>query len=242
MKTLDQKLASIRSGGYTPKDFIIADAKDADMAYGLTAPGPARGAGATGLAAKAAYLQAMRDMTRSGLVDIMLTSASTAEVLVGEELFAASGVTPAVRLNDTTDIWYQRGAVYGQAPSRPFRSARLGQVRALADLGLYSVTFSNEVEHDLRSLEAYSAFRAEAGALGMRHFLEAGKFTAFSANFQAFDRADGPVDTVPFLEISKAMSRGIGYAGEGDVLTAALVGGLLAVAAAFLATRLVEEI
>ena len=172
MKTLDQKLASIRSGGYTPKDFIIADAKDADMAYGLTAPGPARGAGATGLAAKAAYLQAMRDMTRSGLVDIMLTSASTAEVLVGEELFAASGVTPAVRLNDTTDIWYQRGAVYGQAPSRPFRSARLEKVRPLADLGLYSVTFSNDVEHDLRSLEAYSAFRAEAGALGMRHFLE----------------------------------------------------------------------
>ena len=170
MKTLDQKLASIRSGGYTPKDFIIADAKDADMAYGLTAPGPARGA--AGLAGKAAYLQAMREMTRSGLVDIMLTSASTAEVLVGEELFAGSAVTPAVRLNDTTDIWYQRGAVYGQAPSRPFRSARLEQVRALADLGLYSVTFSNDVEHDLRSLEAYSAFRAEARALGIRHFLE----------------------------------------------------------------------
>lgn len=31
---------------------------------------------------------------------------------------------------------------------------------------------------------------------------------------------------MPFLEICKAMGRGIGYAGEGDVLTAALVGAL----------------
>jgi L-arabinose isomerase len=31
---------------------------------------------------------------------------------------------------------------------------------------------------------------------------------------------------MPFLEISQAMSRGTGYAGEGDVITAALVGAL----------------
>jgi L-arabinose isomerase len=45
-------------------------------------------------------------------------------------------------------------------------------------------------------------------------------------NFLAFASPDGPVSTVPFLEASKAMSRGIGYAGEGDVLTASLVGAL----------------
>ena len=33
--------------------------------------------------------------------------------------------------------------------------------------------------------------------------------------------------TVPFLEASKAMANGIGYAGEGDVLTASLVGALM---------------
>ena len=43
---------------------------------------------------------------------------------------------------------------------------------------------------------------------------------AFSFNFQAFTSKEPPVDTVPFLEASKAMARGIGYAGEGDVLTA----------------------
>jgi len=63
--------------------------------------------------------------------------------------------------------------------------------------------------------------------LALRACLEEGGFGAFSANFLAFEGAGGPVDTVPFLEISKAMSRGVGYAGEGDVLTAALVGALL---------------
>lgn len=174
MKSLDRKLARLRAGTYTPQDFIIADAKDADMAFGLTAPGPApqRDGGSGGFAPRAAYLDAIREMTRSGLVDIMLTSASTAEILSGEGLFADSTVTPAVRYNDTTDIWYPRGGRYGAAPSRPFRTACLPRVKPFADLGLYSVTFSNDVERDLATLEAYSAFRAEAADLGVRHFLE----------------------------------------------------------------------
>jgi L-arabinose isomerase len=62
--------------------------------------------------------------------------------------------------------------------------------------------------------------------LGLRRLLEEGGHPAFSVNFQAFDRADRPANTMPFLEISKAMGRGLGYAGEGDVLTAAFVGAL----------------
>ena len=62
--------------------------------------------------------------------------------------------------------------------------------------------------------------------LGLRNYLEGGGFSAFSMNFLAFDKPDGAVNTVPFLEASKAMARGIGYAGEGDVLTASLVGAL----------------
>ena len=62
--------------------------------------------------------------------------------------------------------------------------------------------------------------------LGLRRLLEEGCYCGMSVNFQAFDRTDRPADTIPFLEIAKAMARGIGYAGEGDVLTAALVGAL----------------
>jgi len=175
MKSLDQKLARIRAGQYTPKDFIIADAKDADMAFGLAAPGPARdnaGNFVPGFATRTDYFNSIRMMTRSGLVDIMLTSASAAEILVGEGLYADNGVTPAVRYNDTSDIWYPRGGRYGAEPSHPFRSARPSQVRQFADLGLHSVTFSNDVTRDLATLDAYSAFRAEATHLGLRHFLE----------------------------------------------------------------------
>ncbi len=62
--------------------------------------------------------------------------------------------------------------------------------------------------------------------LGLRKLLDEGAYTACSVNFQVFDHADRPSDTMPFLEICKAMGRGVGYAGEGDVLTAALVGAL----------------
>jgi L-arabinose isomerase len=62
--------------------------------------------------------------------------------------------------------------------------------------------------------------------LGLRRFLERGGFDAFSLNFLAFKESTGPVNSVPFLECCKAMARGTGYAGEGDALTAALVGAL----------------
>jgi len=170
MKTLDAKLARIRSGDYTPKDFIIADAKDGDMGFGRTAPGPARDR--KGLKTKTEYLAAMAEMTKSGLVDIMLTSLSSAEALTGAGVYKGSAVTPAVRLNDTTDIWTMRGETIKAHPSHPFRSARLAHVEKVADLGLYSVTFSNDVKHDLATLEAYAAFRDDLAATKIRHFLE----------------------------------------------------------------------
>ncbi|MCP4640689.1 MAG: hypothetical protein GY851_09665 [bacterium] len=62
--------------------------------------------------------------------------------------------------------------------------------------------------------------------LALRRLLEKGGYSALSVNFLAFDSPDGAANTMPFLEICKAMARGYGYAGEGDVLTAALVGAL----------------
>jgi L-arabinose isomerase len=64
--------------------------------------------------------------------------------------------------------------------------------------------------------------------LGLRRYLEEQRAGGFSFNFLAFDASRGAVSTVPFLEAAKAMARGVGYAGEGDVLTAGLVGALLA--------------
>jgi hypothetical protein len=81
-------------------------------------------------------------------------------------------VTLAIRANDTTDVWNNRGSSYTTVPSRPFRTADLAAVRPFCDLVLYSMTFNNILEFDLATLEAYGRFRAEAAALGIRHFLE----------------------------------------------------------------------
>ncbi len=66
---------------------------------------------------------------------------------------------------------------------------------------------------------------ASTASLAVRKWLDENKLSSFSMNFMDC-AGKGRFPTVPFLEASKAMSRGIGYAGEGDVLTASLVGAL----------------
>lgn len=68
--------------------------------------------------------------------------------------------------------------------------------------------------------------RTARAGIGVRRWIEQEKLTGFTMNFGAIDDTTG-LPTVPFLEASKAMARGLGYAGEGDVLTSALVGALL---------------
>jgi len=82
-KSLDTKLKKIRLGQYKPSDFIIADAKDADMGGGIFCPG-VHLEDASRPRSFPEYLQAMREMVSSGLVDLMLMSASGAERLVEE--------------------------------------------------------------------------------------------------------------------------------------------------------------
>jgi hypothetical protein len=186
-KSLDEKLTPIVENP-SSREFILADAKDADMAFGLAAPGqgPERHAAEARFRSLDDYRRLMRDVVHQGLVDIMLMSASSSEVLtIRERLFDGSRVTPAVRANDTTDIWLASGSGrYTTEPSRPFSTTTIdhamcgraecspGERRLGVDLGLYSVTFNNEVEHDLKSLEAYKRFRLEAEQKGFRHFLE----------------------------------------------------------------------
>ena len=174
MSRLDDKLARIRAGSEKRTDFIIADAKDPDMGPGLHAIGPARVA--EGVAARfhtrEEFLTAIEAVIRQDAVDIMLTSVSNLERLVARKAFEGSGVKPAIRANDTTDIWRHRGATYHHNASRPFRTASLKRVKPLTDLGLYSITFTNDLEADLASLEAFRAFREDAAENGFSYFLE----------------------------------------------------------------------
>lgn len=183
MKSLDAKLARIHADPSGCRDFIIADAKDADMATGLAATGvdPVTRKRRT----LAQYREQIRANVRQGLVDIMLMSASTNDLLtIQERIFDASAVTPAARANDTTDIHLPSGGAYGAAPSRPFRTALIDHIQAGridpspeerlrgANLGLYSITPNNDLNFDYPTLLAYNEFRAEAERKGFRHFLE----------------------------------------------------------------------
>ncbi|MDX2226369.1 MAG: hypothetical protein SFY92_04635 [Verrucomicrobiae bacterium] len=190
-KSLDTKLAEIRSNPGRAKSFIIADAKDADMAFGITAPGPkpnqspeAFSSGELHFKTLPEYQQQIRDVIKQGLVDILLASASNIEQLsIKEGLFKNSHLTPAARANDATDIWVIRHGSYIQQPSQPFRSASIDHIQCGkleceegeitgANLGLYSVTFTNDLDRDKRSLCAFKDFREEAELKGFKYFLE----------------------------------------------------------------------
>jgi L-arabinose isomerase len=60
----------------------------------------------------------------------------------------------------------------------------------------------------------------------VRRWIDAERLDAFSFNFQHINQAAG-FETIPFLLATKLMGDGVGYAGEGDVLTAGMVAGLL---------------
>ncbi|MEO8428282.1 MAG: hypothetical protein ABI651_14325, partial [Verrucomicrobiota bacterium] len=202
MKSLDAKLAEIKANRQS-RAFIIADAKDADMAFGARAPGPRgflarRGARPAQFSPEVwtrdefgyrnlpEFLDIIREVVHQGLVDIMLMSAYVSEQLsIKEGLFQQSHVTPAARANDTTDVWAVRHGCYTREPSQPFRSASIDHIQCGevecnrttenfpgANLGLYSITFVNELEQDRDALLWYKEFREEAERKKFQHFLE----------------------------------------------------------------------
>ncbi|MCC6697107.1 MAG: hypothetical protein IT365_15880 [Candidatus Hydrogenedentes bacterium] len=108
-----------------------------------------------------------------------------------------------------------------QADTRPMTRAA-GEIpedevieEVQADQRRYAVEVSDEVHR--RSVRA---------GLALRRVTDAAGCGACSFNFLAFESNREPLSTPPFLGASKMMAERYGYAGEGDVLTAALVGGL----------------
>jgi hypothetical protein len=203
MKSLDAKLAEVKTHP-SSRAFIIADAKDADMAFGARAPGPrsylsARGERPARFSPEVwsrkeygyrnlpEFLDIIREVVHQQLVDIMLMSAYVNEQLtIKEALFRNSPITPAARANDTTDVWAVRHGCYTREASQPFRTASIdhiqcGQIECERDgntnfpganLGLYSITYVNDLDQDREALRWYKEFREEAERKQFRHFLE----------------------------------------------------------------------
>src|SRR6516162_7917161 len=97
-KSLDARLARIHADPLRAKDFILADAKDADMALAIGAPGrsPEAHSGELRYRTLAEFRDIITQIVEQQLVDIMLMAASTSEVLtIQRRLFDRSPVTPA---------------------------------------------------------------------------------------------------------------------------------------------------
>jgi hypothetical protein len=186
-KSLNRKLQHIHADPRGCKDFILADAKDADMALAIGAPGrsPEAHSGELRYRSLAEFRDIIEQIVEQEMVDIMLMSASTNELLtIQKRIFDNSPVAPAARVNDTTDIHIVRGSRYATQPSLPFRTATLDHIQCGhldcrpeervigANLGLYSITFNNDATLDREALEQYKQFRLEAEGKGFRHFLE----------------------------------------------------------------------
>src|ERR1700694_538883 len=131
-KSLDQKLARIHADPHGCKDFILADAKDADMALSIGAPGrsPEAHPGEMRYRTLQEFRDIIEQIVEQKFVDIMLMAASTSEVLtIQKRIFDNSPVTPACRHKDTTDIHIVRGSLYPTQPSLPFRTATLDHIQ-----------------------------------------------------------------------------------------------------------------
>ena len=89
-----------------------------------------------------------------------------------------------------------------------------------------------ELAYDRKNYEIQVAnpenyFQTTKSGLAVRKWMEAEGLGAASVNFLTLDICGLP--KMPFPECCKIMGRGQGYAGEGDVLTAGLVGALMSV-------------
>ena len=80
--------------------------------------------------------------------------------------------------------------------------------------------------YQIEPVDADSHARTVRNCLAVRRWIEEKKLSAMTVNFREITEETG-LEIMPFMEACKAMSRGTGYAGEGDVLTASLVGALM---------------
>ncbi len=187
-KSLDRKLARIHADG-SCRDFILADAKDADMAFGLSPPGqsPEHHADEARFRTLDEYRQLMREIVGQGAdrhhadERQLERSADDPGAAVRRKPGDAGRAAPTT---PPTSGW--RPAAGGTRRSRRGRSARRPSTTSVRQAGVrrrrsgvwgptWACTRSPSTTTSrwtADSLEAYNAFRLEAEAKGFRHFLE----------------------------------------------------------------------
>lgn len=88
------------------------------------------------------------------------------------------------------------------------------------------INVDNNLFKRLNDFSKESHAKTVRNCLAVRKWIENEKLDAFTVNFREICPENG-LEIMPFMEACKAMARGTGYAGEGDVLTASIVGALI---------------
>ena len=101
----------------------------------------------------------------------------------------------------------------------PAYAPAAAEVAAEVEKDRKDFVFSPDLPEDIHRLTVENGLR-------LRNWIAARKLDAFTVNFLGCGPEIG-FGNVPFLECSKAMAHGVGYAGEGDILTALFCGALM---------------
>ncbi len=88
------------------------------------------------------------------------------------------------------------------------------------------ITKDKEEFRPLNEFSYESHAKTVRNCLAVRKWIEKEGLDAFTVNFREI-RPENGLTVMPFMEACKQMAAGIGYAGEGDVLTAAITGALI---------------
>jgi len=86
----------------------------------------------------------------------------------------------------------------------------------------------DEKRFKIEGIDEGTYHRSLRNGLALQKWIAKERIGAFSFNFLQIGKATG-LETAPFLQASKLMARGVGFGGEGDLLTASLVSALAAV-------------
>ncbi len=104
----------------------------------------------------------------------------------------------------------------------------LNTVPAVTENEIKAEYAADSARYEIKDVDRELYNKTTEIGLGIRKWIKENDLTGFTMNFLSASASSG-FAKMPFCEASKAMESGIGYAGEGDVMTAALVGSLLSV-------------
>lgn len=83
-------------------------------------------------------------------------------------------------------------------------------------------------KYDIAKISEKALLNSILSGIALEYWVKQNNLDAFTLNFTKFNRKTG-LPTIPFLETELLLAKGLGYAGEGDVLTASFVGALSSV-------------